>query len=69
MRIQLEYSIASDLSLSCVYPPSVYFSQHSMIIEYVGAVIRNEVANKRECAYNESVSSALSECVTLMPGE
>lgn len=35
----------------------IYFHcQNTMIIEYIGSLIRNEVANKRERIYENSVS-------------
>ena len=30
--------------------------QHTMVIEYIGELIRNEVANRREKIYEETVS-------------
>ncbi len=34
-----------------------------MIIEYIGSLIRNEVANKRERIYEDAVSEALSHLI------
>ena len=33
--------------------------QHTMVIEYIGELIRNEVANRREKIYEETVSDVL----------
>ncbi len=39
---------------------SLFFLQNTMIIEYIGSIIRNEVANKRERIYEDGVSTAFS---------
>lgn len=36
--------------------------QNSMVIEYIGSIIRNEVANKRERIYESQVSFEVVDC-------
>lgn len=35
--------------------------KHTMVIEYIGTIIRNEVANRKEKLYESQVSSRPSE--------
>ena len=42
--------------------------KHTMVIEYIGTVIRNEVANRREKIYEEQVTHARRPCVCLYTG-
>lgn len=37
--------------------------KHTMVIEYIGTIIRNEVANRKEKLYESQVGSGPCDCV------
>lgn len=45
--------------LDSTYSSKMFDSQNNMVIEYIGSIIRNEVANKRERIYESQVSRLL----------